>query len=124
MSRSVNEVTLIGNVGNDPEIRATHSGARVASVSLATTRTWSNKATGQKEEKTEWHRLKVFGRLVDVVEQYVQKGDRLYVRGRIDYSTSDDGQGGKKYWTDIVVNDFVMLGSSGAADKPAPGRPF
>ena len=112
MSRSLNKVMLIGNVGNDPEIRATGSGARVAKVSLATNRSWTDRNSGQKNEKTEWHRLTFFGRLVDIVEQYVKKGDRLYVEGRIEYSQTE-GEGGPKYWTDIVVNEMVMLGSSG-----------
>jgi single-strand DNA-binding protein len=104
---------LIGNVGNDPEIRATSSGARVAKLSLATNRSWSDRS-GQTQEKTEWHRLTFFGRLVDIVEQWVKKGDRLYVEGRIEYSQTE-GEGGTKYWTDIVVNEMVMLGSTPGA---------
>ena len=111
MSRSLNKIMLIGNVGNDPEIRALSSGARVAKVSLATNRTWSDRA-GQQQERTEWHRLTFFGRLVDIVEQWVKKGDRLYVEGRIEYSQVE-GEGGTRYFTDIVVNDMVMLGSTG-----------
>jgi len=111
MSRSLNKVMLIGNVGNDPEIRATSGGTRVAKLSLATNRSWPDKS-GQQQEKTEWHRLTVFGRLVDVVEQWVKKGDRLYVEGRIEYSQTE-GDGGPKYWTDIIINEMVMLGSSG-----------
>jgi single-strand DNA-binding protein len=103
---------LIGNVGNDPEIRATSSGARVAKLSLATNRSWTDRNSGQKNEKTEWHRITVFGRLVDVVEQWVKKGDRLYVEGRIEYSQTE-GEGGTKYWTDIVISEMVMLGSTG-----------
>ncbi len=110
MSRSLNKVMLIGNVGNDPEIRATSSGARVGKISLATNRSWSGR-DGQQQEKTEWHRLTFFGRLVDIVEQWVKKGDRLYVEGRIEYSQTE-GEGGPKYWTDIVVNEMVMLGSN------------
>ncbi|MCG6988319.1 MAG: single-stranded DNA-binding protein [Gemmatimonadetes bacterium] len=113
MSRSLNKVMLIGNVGNDPEIRATSSGARVAKLSLATNRSWSDRS-GQQQEKTEWHRLTVFGRLVDIVEQWVHKGDRLYVEGRVEYSQTQDDQGGTRYWTDIVVNELLMLGSGGA----------
>lgn len=112
MSRSLNKVMLIGNVGNDPEIRATSSGARVAKVSLATNRSWTDRNSGQKNEKTEWHRLTFFGRLVDVVEQWVKKGDRLYVEGRIEYSQTE-GDSGPKYWTDIVITEMVMLGSTG-----------
>ncbi|MBM4183062.1 MAG: single-stranded DNA-binding protein [Gemmatimonadetes bacterium] len=111
MSRSLNKVMLIGNVGNDPEIRATSGGTRVAKLSLATNRSWPDRS-GQQQEKTEWHRLTVFGRLVDVVEQWVKKGDRLYVEGRIEYSQTE-GDGGPKYWTDIIVNEMVMLGSGG-----------
>ncbi len=112
MSRSLNKVMLIGNVGSDPEIRATSSGNRVAKLSLATNRSWPDRS-GQQQEKTEWHRLTFFGRLVDVVEQWVKKGDRLYVEGRIEYSQTQDDQGGTRYWTDIVVQEMIMLGSAG-----------
>ncbi|MGY8777442.1 MAG: single-stranded DNA-binding protein [Longimicrobiales bacterium] len=111
MSRSLNKVMLIGNVGSDPEIRATGSGNRVAKLSVATNRSWTDRTTGQKTDKTEWHRLTFFGRLVDVVEQWVKKGDRLYVEGRIEYSQTE-GDNGPKYWTDIVVSEMVMLGSN------------
>ena len=110
MSRSLNKVMLIGNVGSEPDIRATSSGTQVAKVSLATNRQWKD-GSGQQKEKTEWHRLTFFGRLVDIVDQWVKKGDRLYVEGRIEYSESEsDGQ--KKYWTDIIVAEMVMLGST------------
>lgn len=121
MSRSLNKVMLIGNVGNDPEIRATSSGARVAKLSLATNRSWTDRNSGQKNEKTEWHRITVFGRLVDVVEQWVKKGDRLYVEGRIEYSQTE-GEGGTKYWTDIVISEMVMLGSTGTGGTGDPGE--
>ena len=111
MSRSLNKVMLIGNVGSEPEIRATSSGSRVAKLSLATNRQWKD-GSGQQQEKTEWHRLTFFGRLVDIVEQWVKKGDRLYAEGRVEYSqTEKDGQ--TRYWTDIVVSEMVMLGSTG-----------
>jgi single-strand DNA-binding protein len=110
MSRSLNKVLLIGNVGSDPEIRATSSGSRVAKVSLATNRQFQDR-TGQNQERTEWHRLTFFGRLADIVEQYVKKGDRLYAEGRLEYSQTQDENGGTRYWTDIVVNEMVMLGS-------------
>lgn len=112
MSRSLNKVMLIGNAGAEPDIRMTPSGAKVGKVSLATNRTFQDR-TGQQQERTEWHRLTFFGRLADIVEQWVHKGDRLYVEGRIEYSQTQDDQGGIRYWTDIVVNDMVMLGSTG-----------
>jgi single-strand DNA-binding protein len=110
MSRSLNKVMLIGNVGSDPEVRATSSGARVGKLSVATNRSFQDRS-GQQQERTEWHRLTFFGRLADIVEQYVKKGDRLYVEGRIEYSQTQDDQGNTRYWTDIVVNEMVMLGS-------------
>ena len=109
MSRALNKVMLIGNVGQDPEVRATSSGSRVAKVSLATNRSWKD-ASGREQEKTEWHRLTFFGKLCDIVEQWVKKGDRIYVEGRIEYSQTYDAVG-TKYWTDIVVNEMVMLGA-------------
>ena len=110
MSRSLNKIMLIGNVGNDPDVRTTSSGTPVAKMSLATSRQWTNK-DGSEQEKTEWHRLTVWGKLVDVVERYVKKGDRLYVEGRIEYSESEsDGQ--KKYWTNVNVLEMVMLGGA------------
>lgn len=123
MSRSLNKVMFIGNVGSDPEIRATSSGARVAKLSLATNRSWSDRA-GQQQEKTEWHRLTFFGRLVDIVEQWVKKGDRLYVEGRLEYSQTQDDQGGTKYWTDIVVQEMVMLGSTAGGGGDGGGGGF
>ncbi len=114
MSRSLNKVMLIGNVGSDPEIRATSGGSRVAKVSVATNRTFQDR-NGQQQEKTEWHRLTFFGRLADIVEQYVKKGDRLYVEGRLEYSQTQDDSGNTRYWTDIVVNEMVMLGSGGGS---------
>jgi len=120
MSRSLNKVMLIGNVGNDPEIRATSGGARVAKLSLATNRSWSGR-DGQQQEKTEWHRLTFFGRLVDIVEQWVHKGDKLYVEGRLEYSQTQDDQGGTRYWTDIVVTEMVMLGGAAGGAGGAGG---
>lgn len=112
MSRSLNKVMLIGNVGSDPEVRATSSGARVAKLSVATNRSFQDRS-GQQQERTEWHRLTFFGRLADIVEQYVTKGDRIYTEGRLEYSQTQDDQGNTRYWTDIVVHEMVMLGSSG-----------
>ncbi len=122
MARSLNKVTLIGNTGGDPDVRSTASGNRVAKLSLATSRSFPDRS-GQQQERTEWHRLTFFGRLVDVVEQWVKKGDRLYVEGRIEYSQTQDDRGGTRYWTDIIVNEMIMLGSTGGgrADQPSQG---
>ncbi len=112
MSRSLNKVTLIGNLGADPEIRMTPSGTKIAKISIATSRSFPDRS-GQTQEKTEWHRITFFGKLADVVEQYVTKGDRLYVEGRIEYSQTDDGQGNVRYFTDIVAQEMIMLGGAG-----------
>lgn len=125
MSRSVNMVILLGNVGSDPELRATQTGARVAKISLATNRGWTDRA-GNRQEKTEWHRLTVYGRTVEFVEQYVTKGDRLYVSGRLEYSQTDSPQG-TKYWTDIIVTELVKVsgaGEAGADERDEAGVPF
>jgi single-strand DNA-binding protein len=112
MSRSLNKVMLIGNVGAEPEIKTTGSGTRFAKVSLATNRTFNDRS-GQQQEKTEWHRLTFWDKLADLVEQYVHKGDRLYIEGRLEYSQTEDDQGHPRYWTDIIVREMVMLGSTG-----------
>lgn len=109
MSRSLNKVMLIGNVGNEPEVRSTPGGNKVAKLSLATNRTFSDR-NGQQQEKTEWHRLTFWAKLADLVEQYIHKGDRLYVEGRLEYSQTEDDKGNVRYWTDVVVQDMVMLG--------------
>lgn len=109
MSRSLNKAILIGNLGQDPEIRTTGSGQRVAQFSLATTRTWNDQG-GQKQEKTEWHRIVAWGRLVDVIERYVKKGDRLYVEGEIQYRQYEDKEGVTKYTTEINLREMIMLG--------------
>ncbi len=122
MSRSLNKVMLIGNLGSDPEIRTTPSGTKVAKVSLATNRTFQDRS-GQQQEKTEWHRLTFFGKLADIVEQYVTKGDRLYTEGRLEYSQTEDDKGNVRYWTDIVVMEMVMLGSTMGGGQPGGGGP-
>lgn len=115
MARSLNKATLIGNVGGDPDVRTTASGNRVAKLSMATSQSFQDRA-GQQQERTQWHRLTFFGKLVDIVEQWVKKGDRLYVEGRIDYSQSQDEHGNVRYWTDIIVQQMIMLGSRGGPD--------
>ncbi len=116
MSRSLNKAMLIGNLGSDPEIRSTTGGTRVASFSLATSRSWTGQ-NGEKQEKTEWHKCVVWNRktgggLVDVVEKYVKKGDRLYVEGEIEYRQWQDKENQTRYTTEINVRDMVMLGGS------------
>ncbi len=114
MSRSLNKVTLIGNLGNDPEVRSTSGGNRVATFSLATSRSW-NDAAGAKQEKTEWHRCVVWNtkssQLADIVERYVKKGDKIYVEGRNEYRQTQDKEGQTRYSTEINVRELIMLGA-------------
>ena len=114
MSRSLNKVMLIGNLGSDPEIRTITGGSKVASFSLATSRQW-NSASGEKQEKTEWHRCVVWNtktsQLADIVERYVKKGDKLYVEGRIEYRQWQDKDGQTRYSTEINVRELIMLTS-------------
>jgi single-strand DNA-binding protein len=120
VSRSLNKVTLIGNLGNDPEVRSTTGGNRVATFSLATSRSWNNQA-GDKQEKTEWHRCVVWNtkgsQLADIVEKYVKKGDKLYVEGRIEYRQWQDKDGQTRYSTEINVRELIMLGSRSGASS-------
>jgi single-strand DNA-binding protein len=114
VSRSLNKVSLIGNLGNDPEVRSTTGGNRVATFSLATSRSW-NDASGTRQEKTEWHRCVVWNtktsQLADIVERYVKKGDKLYVEGRIEYRQWQDKDGQTRYSTEINVRELIMLTS-------------
>jgi len=122
----LNKVTLIGNLGSDPEVRSTTGGNRVATLSLATSRSW-NDASGTKQEKTEWHRCVVWNSkastLADIVERYVKKGDKLYVEGRIEYRQWQDKDGQTKYSTEINVRELIMLGGGRGNAEGAGARP-
>ena len=133
MAGSVNKVILVGNLGRDPEIRSTSGGQRVANFSLATSETWRDKASGERKEKTEWHRVVIFNeRLVDVVEKYVKKGAKLYIEGALQTRKWTDNSGQERYSTEIVLQNFrgelTMLdtrggsgGSGGFAGEPDRG---
>ena len=128
MSRSLNKVQLIGNLGADPEIRTIPSGSRVATFSVATSRNWTNQS-GQKQEKTEWHRCEVWNArrdgtgLVEVVEKYLKKGDRVYVEGSIEYRSYEDKKdGATKYITEIKVRELMMLSGKSDGGEGGMGR--
>ena len=127
MAGSVNKVILVGNLGQDPEVRTMQSGDRVANFSLATSESWNDKASGERKEKTEWHRVVVFNQgLVKVIENYVKKGSKLYIEGQLETrSWEQDGQ--KKYTTEVVLRPFrgelTMLDSRGGAGGFQDGGP-
>jgi single-strand DNA-binding protein len=120
---SVNKVILIGNLGKDPDIRATEQGKEIANFSLATTESWKDKSTGEKKEKTEWHKIVVFSQgLVGIIKQYVKKGSKLYIEGQLQTRKYTDKQGVDKYITEIVLQNFnstlQMLGSRSSSEIP------
>lgn len=106
MSRGINKVILVGNVGQDPEVRYLPNGGAVANVTLATSESWMDKNSGQRQEKTEWHRVVFFGKLADVVSQYVKKGSKLYVEGKLQTRKWQDQSGNDRYTTEIVIDGF------------------
>ena len=116
MSRSLNKVVLIGNLGADPEVRSTTNGSRVATVSLATSRVWKNQA-GDRQEKTEWHRVVLWNskvaNLADLVERYCKKGDKLYIEGSIEYRSWQDREGQTRYTTEINAREVILLSGRG-----------
>ena len=118
---SVNKVILIGNLGRDPEVRYSPAGAAIASFSLATNEVWNNK-DGQREVRTEWHRVIAFGKLAEICGQYLTKGKQVYVEGRLQTRSWEDRDGNKRSATEIVATSMVMLGRAGElpADSLAP----
>jgi single-strand DNA-binding protein len=123
MARGVNKVILIGTLGKDPEVRYAQSGSALASVSIATNESWKDK-NGEKQERTEWHRLKFFGRLAEIAGEYLKKGSQVYVEGSLRTDKYTDKQGVERYSTDIIVNEMQMLGGrlDGAARSEGSER--
>jgi single-strand DNA-binding protein len=105
-SRGVNKVILVGNLGNDPEIRYMPSGGAVANITVATSETWRDKATGEQREKTEWHRVALFGKLAEVAGEYLRKGSQVYIEGQLQTRKWQDQSGQDRYTTEVVVQGF------------------
>ncbi len=124
MARGVNKAIIVGNVGQDPEVRFLPSGVAVANISIATSEQWTDKQSGQKQERTEWHRCVLFDKLAEIAQQYVKKGSRLYVEGQIQTRKWQDQNGQDKYSTEIKVRDMQMLDSpSGGQQGGQPPQP-
>lgn len=122
---SLNKVILIGNLGKAPEIRSMQSGNRVCNLALATSEKWKDKKTGEQKEKTEWHRVTVFSDgLVDVIDRYVNKGDKIYIEGKLQTRKWQDKSGNDRYTTEVVLNGFdgklIMLGGAKQKSNPSP----
>ncbi len=129
MAGSVNKVILVGNLGRDPEIRSTQDGTRVANLSVATSESWRDKASGERKERTEWHRVAIFNeKLVEIAEKYLRKGSKVYVEGALQTRKWTDQGGQEKYTTEVVLQRFrgelTMLdgrAGGGGGDSPSEG---
>jgi single-strand DNA-binding protein len=113
MARGVNKVILIGNLGADPETRAMPSGMTVANLRIATSESWRDKQSGEQQERTEWHRVALFGRLAEIAAEYLRKGSQVYIEGSLRTRKWQDKQGNERYSTEIVGNELQMLGGRG-----------
>lgn len=121
MARGINKITLIGNLGRDPEVRYMPNGNPVTSATLATTESWKNKETGEAVERTEWHRLVFFNRLAEIAGEYPKKGAKLYIEGSNRTRMYVDKEGVTRYVTEIVVRDMQMLGNKPASETVQEG---
>lgn len=125
MARGINKVILVGNLGADPDSRMTGSGSAVTNLSIATSDTWKDKNTGQQQERTEWHRVVFFNRLAEIAAQYLKKGSKVYIEGRLQTRKWQDQSGQDRYTTEIVANEMQMLDSrtdNAGMGAPAPAQ--
>ncbi len=123
MARGVNKVILVGNLGQDPDVRYAPSGSAITNISVATAESWKDKNTGEKQEKTEWHRVVFFNRLAEIAGEYLRKGSQVYIEGRIQTRKWEDKEGNDRYTTEIVANEMQMLGGrdgGGGFSQAAP----
>ncbi len=126
MAKGINKVILVGNLGNDPETRYMPSGGAVTSITVATSETWKDKQTGEKKERTEWHRVSFFNKLAEIAGQYLKKGSKVYIEGQLRTRKWQDQSGADRYTTEIISNEMQMLDSRGSASPqgqqqaPAP----
>ena len=119
MARGINKVILVGNLGNDPDVKYTQSGAAVTTISVATSESWKDKQTGQMQDRTEWHRVKFFGKLAEIAGEYLRKGSQVYVEGSLRTDKYTDKNGTERYTTDIIANEMQMLGGREGMGEPS-----
>jgi single-strand DNA-binding protein len=120
MARGINKVILVGNLGADPEMRHTGGGTAVTTLNLATSESWTDKQSGEKQERTEWHRVKLFGRLAEIAGDYLKKGRQVYIEGSLRTDKYTDKQGIERYSTDIIASEMQMLGGNEGGGGGAP----
>ncbi len=116
--KGINKVIIVGNLGRDPEMRYTPSGSAVANLAVATSESWKDKQTGEKQEKTEWHRIVMFNRLAEIAGEYLKKGSKIYIEGKLQTRKWQDKEGQDRYTTEIVGNEMQMLDGRGGATEP------
>jgi len=121
MARGINKVILVGNLGADPETRYTANGGAITSIRIATSESWKDKQTGEQQERTEWHRVKFFGRLAEIAGEYLKKGRQVYVEGSLRTDKYTDKDGVERYSTDIIANEMQMLGGPGGGGGGGEG---
>jgi single-strand DNA-binding protein len=121
MARGVNKVILIGNLGADPETRYSASGTAMCTIRIATTESWKDKQTGERQERTEWHRIKFFGRLAEIAGEYLKKGRQVYIEGSLRTDKYTDKEGIERYTTDIIASEMQMLGGPGDVESRGEG---
>ena len=122
MARGINKVIIVGNVGKDPETRYTTSGAAITTLSVATSEQWKDKQTGENQDRTEWHRVKFFGRLAEIAGEYLRKGSQVYIEGSLRTDKYTDKEGVERYSTDIIANEMQMLGGRPGSEGGGGGR--
>jgi single-strand DNA-binding protein len=121
MARGVNKVILVGNLGKDPETRYMPSGSAVTNLTLATSESWKDKQTGDQQERTEWHKIAMFGRLAEIAAEYLRKGSQVYIEGKLRTRKWQDKEGKDRYTTEIVADEMQMLGSRGGGGAASAG---
>ncbi len=120
MARGINKAIIVGNLGRDPEVRYTANGNAIANITVATTESWKDKQSGERQEKTEWHRVVFFGRLAEIAGEYLKKGAQVYIEGRLQTRKWEDKSGQERYTTEIVASEMQMLGSRGGGTSGVP----
>ena len=120
-SRGINKVIIVGNLGNDPDVRYMPSGGAVTNLSIATSESWKDKSSGEAQERTEWHRVVMFGRLGEIAGEYLRKGSKIYIEGKLQTRKWQDNNGQDRYTTEIVASEMQMLDSRGAGDQSFGG---
>lgn len=123
MARGVNKVIIVGNLGNDPDTKYMPSGSAVTNLSVATNESWKDKATGEQKDRTEWHKVAMFGRLAEISAEYLRKGSQVYIEGKLRTRKWQDQQGNDRYSTEIIADEMQMLGGRTGGGAPAMGGP-